>query len=242
MNLNRYDLQWILRRLPRTVVEAMKARPNTLFLAGGFIRSVIAQEEVNDVDLFITSIEQASPVALEISQNDPRKIHKTDNAFTVKDQLPVQIIFRWVFEDPQKCVESFDFTIAKAAVFWDGVEWQGICSDTFYEDLASKRLIYTSPVRNEDAGGSMLRLLKFYQRGYRIPLGSLGALMARMLSGVKQVNFDKRAIIGLKEWEAQMGQVLTGLLREVDPAIDPAHIAHLSDLDEKPAKLDTPTP
>ena len=62
--------------------------------------------------------------------------------------------------------------------------------------------------------------------------------MARMLSGVKQVNFDKRAIIGTQEWEAQMGHVLTGLLREVDPAIDPKHVAHLSDLEDKPNKAD----
>lgn len=237
-NLNRYDLQWILRRCPTSVLAAMKALPNSLFLAGGFIRSVIAKEQVNDIDLFITSVDQAHPVALELSHNDPRKIHKTDNAFTIKEQLPIQIIFRWVFENPEKCMESFDFTISKSAVFWDGSEWQGICSDTFYEDLAAKRLIYTSPVRNEDAGGSMLRLLKFYQRGYCITLGSLGSLMARMLSGVKQVNFDKRAIIGTQEWEAQMGHVLTGLLREVDPAIDPKHVAHLSDLEDKPNKAD----
>lgn len=220
----------------------MQARPKTLFLAGGFIRSVIAQEQVNDVDLFITSVDQAHPLALELSQNDPRKIHKTENAFTIKEKLPVQIIFRWVFDNPQQCMESFDFTIAKTAVFWDGLGWQGICSDTFYEDLAAKRLIYTSPIRNEDAGGSMLRLLKFYQRGYRIPLGSLGALMARMLSGVKQVNFDKRSIIEPREWEAQMGQVLTGLLREVDPAIDPKHLSHLSDLDDKPSTETPPQP
>ena len=54
--------------------------------------------------------------------------------------------------------------------------------------------------------------------------------------GEKRVNFDKRDVTEPKEWEAQMGQALTGLLREVDPSIDPKHVAHLSDLEDKPSE------
>ena len=52
-----------------------------------------------------------------------------------------------------------------------GGEYVGLCNIRFYPDLAARRLVYTSPLRNEDAGGSILRVLKFYQRGYRIPHG-----------------------------------------------------------------------
>ena len=95
--------------------------------------------------------------------------------------------------------------------------------DRFYADLAAKRLIYRSPLRNEDAGGSLLRVLKFYQRGYRIPLNSLGAVIARLVNAVDEEKIG--AFAG--NHEQKLAKVLTALLHEVDPAIDPEHIAHL---------------
>ena len=97
-------------------------------------------------------------------------------------------------------------------------KWCSACDPRFYADLAAKRLVYRSPERNEDAGGSMLRVLKFYQRGYRIPLDSLGAVIARLIQGVKDPILLN---------EPKLARTLSGLLREVDPDIDPNHIAHL---------------
>jgi hypothetical protein len=96
-------------------------------------------------------------------------------------------------------------------------------------------LVYLQPIRNEDAGGSMLRVLKFYQRGYRIPIDSLGQVISRLMTGVdisrihtEQKKFDKDSEIpGLVFDEQQLSKVVTGLLREVDPLIDPAHVSHL---------------
>lgn len=164
-----------------------------------------------------------------------RRVYETDNAFTVKGlKLPVQFIHRWTFPNPTSIMESFDFTVAKA-VFWyqpDNVKkgegtWMSLCDEAFYPDLAGKRLVYCSPVREEEPGGSLLRVLKFYQKGYRIPLDSFGRVIGRLLSGIEQVNFDKRSSMSKEKWEAQMGLLITGLLREVDPAIDPDHISHL---------------
>src|SRR5205823_1616619 len=81
------------------------------------------------------------------------------------------------------------------------------------------RLVYRRPKRNEDAGGSMLRVLKYYAKGYRIPLDSMGAVIARMMMGVE---WDK-----IRNSEDQLAEIVTGLLREVDPSIDPSHVAHL---------------
>jgi hypothetical protein len=65
----------------------------------------------------------------------------------------------------------------------------------------------------------MLRVLKFYQRGYRIPLDSLAMVIGRLMSGVnKSVRCgDENDIAG----------AVTGLLIEVDPQIDPNHTSHL---------------
>jgi hypothetical protein len=225
--LEKQDLQWALQRTPVPVLELMKRRGTRLLAAGGFIRSIIANEKVNDIDLFSPSKEEAWDAARELENGNAKTIYTTDNAYSVRLKRGVlaQFIHRWTFNKPEDMLNSFDFTIACAA-FWynpfDGA-WQSMVDDRFYADLAAKRLIYRVPVRNEDAGGSLLRVLKFYQRGYRIPLNSLGAVIARLVNAVDEEK------IGQFEGnhEQKLAKVLTALLHEVDPAIDPEHIAHL---------------
>ena len=227
--LDRMDLSWAVRRLPSNVRDLLKRHGPEIFLAGGYVRAVVANERVSDIDLFCPSKDHAAACAKELAGDG--KPHETDNAFTVRTRpVATQFIHRWTFSLPSQAIASFDFTIAQAAIWWTGEQWESCCSDRFYSDLAAKRLIYTSPDRNEDAGGSMLRVLKFYQRGYRIPLDSLGAVIARLNSGIAANSFAMHD-------QRQMAKVLTGLLREVDPNIDPDHIAHLpsaSDAEESP--------
>lgn len=66
-------------------------------------------------------------------------------------------------------------------------------------------------------------MLKFYKRGYRIPLDSAGAVVARLVRDVRWYS----------QPEADVAKVVTGLLHEVDPNIDPNHIAHLASLSDK---------
>lgn len=251
--LSWHDFQWCLKRTPRRVLELLRARPGTVFIGGGFVRAVIANEPVNDIDLFTTDKDSALSACrflldLKDGQKAGRKIHESDNAFTVKGlRLPIQIIHRWAYTEPAALMEYFDFTIAMAGFWWSltGSEetyvennevkmrpagkWNSICDPRFYEDLEAKRLRYTSPQRNEDAGGSMLRVLKFYQRGYRIPLNCLGAVVSRLVKGI---DFD--AVSGGTEAtrEKQIAKVISGLLREVDPNVDPEHIAHLPSIED----------
>jgi hypothetical protein len=239
--LNTHDLFLVRSRLPKAVVKLLKERP--VFLAGGFIRDTITGDKPHDIDLFAPSKDAAEAAALwvrnETFASDPSagKVFRSDNAFTVRTPThQIQLIHRWTFDDPAKCIESFDYTVAQAAMWWwtdpavppdlevpIKYEWRGICSTTFYEDLAARRLVYTMPKREEEPGGSMLRLIKFYQRGYRAPLTAIGQVMARCCLGVRDLQ-------GAIE-EDQLGRVLRGLLRDVDPAIDPDHIMHESEAD-----------
>jgi hypothetical protein len=140
---------------------------------------------------------------------------------------PVQIIHRWTYERPEDLIESFDFTVAKSVVWFDGKEWKSLTHDDFYADLAAKRLVYTKPQRNEDAGGSLLRVLKFYQKGYRIPLDSMAAVVARLVMGVDMTKLDGvSAQLGSTK-EETLGVILSSLLYEVDPLQDPQHLFHL---------------
>lgn len=228
--LLREDLKWCLTRLPKIVIELMKKEREKVFVSGGFIRSCIANEKINDIDLFTTNKEDALKFANQLAnERDECYIYETEFAYTVKGYVyPIQFIHKWTFESPESCVESFDFTIAKTAI-WKGKgiisDWCGICDERFYPDLAAHRLIYCNPIRNEEAGGSILRVLKFYQKGYRITLESLGAVVTRLMRGI---DLKKSPIITDDEWnEEHLSKVLSGLLREVDPTTDPNNLGHI---------------
>jgi hypothetical protein len=206
------------------LLQELKAHSERIFIAGGFIRAVVSREPVNDIDVFVASKGAAETLARVLAKN-PKDIHRSENALTVKSFNPViQIIHRWIFDSPKDVVESFDFTVCAASFFHDGDNWASVCDDRFYSDLASKRLTYRKPVRIEDAGGSALRLLKYYQRGYRVPIDSYAAILARMA-----VKLDLPALQHHDDVSREqiIAKVFQGLLREVDPSIDPGHISHL---------------
>lgn len=228
-----------------------------VFVGGGFLRAIVSGETISDIDVFTRDSAMADKLAVALVRQQigneatddevAKRIYRTPNALTLICFKPViQIIHRWVFppdpnvenfgkmSDGAKAVaDSFDFTVC-CAMFWRGHAevrdntgedkpawvWRSYVDQRFYADVAAKRLVYRRPTRVEDAGGSMLRVLKYYQRGYRIPLDSLGSVIARIAMAVDTETYGRRD-------EAQVAKVLTGLLREVDPNIDPSHVAHL---------------
>jgi len=213
--LNKYDLKFCVKRLPAALRDLLKKEDITV--AGGFIRAAIAAEKVNDVDLFISDKSKVDKWALSLADDERKNLYITDNATTVKNlSHPVQFITRWVYEFPEDILESFDFTICQAAFWWDRTSesWKSACSVDFYPDLAAKRLTYTSPIREEEPGGSMIRILKYYQRGYKIPLNDLASVITRLHFGVRDPSVE------LERYQT----VIRGLLYEVDPNADPDHI------------------
>lgn len=218
VDISEDDLSFIGSRLPGIVKDVMFEMPNQVCVAGGFIRSVIAGEPVNDVDLFGRSKEECQWIAGRIralASDHGLALNEvtTDNAITlVGGTYAIQIIHRWVYNHPLDVIPSFDFTVAMAAVWYvDGSDrLTGKCHHRFYQDLAAKRLVYTSPVRQEEAGGSMVRVLKFLGRGYRIPLESMAAVSARWM---QCVDLNR---VSLRD-EESIARVLAGALREVDP-------------------------
>jgi hypothetical protein len=211
------DVAWLVRRLPKRVRDLAEDMPNRLVIAGGFIRSCIANEVVNDVDLFPHSDDIGLVIDRLTKNITEAKIttYETENAITIHGlKYPTQVITRWKYDKPADVVLSFDFTIAQSAIWFAGSQWSSLCHENFYADLAAKRLKYTSPQRDEEPGGSMLRVLKFYQRGYRIPLEDLAKVISRMTVGIH----DQTAL--------PHEQIVYGLLRDVDPLVDPSHLMH----------------
>jgi hypothetical protein len=206
------DLRFVVTRIPKDVREMLMAQP--FFCGGGFIRETIAGGKVSDADIFGPSKGALLDAAEAFAKERRAKLHTTDNAITLlaKGRMPVQWITRWVFDDAQKCMESFDFTVCQAVIWFDNVHkvWKSVCADAFYSDLAAKRLVYTFPVRDEEAGGSMMRARKFLMRGYNIQAMSLGGVIARVAQKVNR--WDELD-------EKGRAQVIGGLLQEVDPLL-----------------------
>ena len=216
--LNPHDLFWAVRLLPKQVRNQMITYGARLVLGGGFVRSAVSGEKPNDIDLFTQTPEDAKLFADELAVGAKRKPYETGNALSVRlfPRHLVQYIHRWTYATPRALIESFDFTIACSALWFESGQWTSLIDDEFYSDLAAKRLVYRCPLRNEDSAGSLLRLLKFYQRGFRVPLDSLGSIVARAVKGL-DTDQDER----------ELGKEITLRLRVVDPAVDPTHEAHL---------------
>ena len=209
--LTKTDMQFVLSRLPRDVIKLIEKFP--LFVGGGFVRSTVAGERVSDIDIFGPDETTLKLAAQELCLLRKGRIHETQNALTLLSppRFPVQFIKRWLFTDLVALVESFDFTVCQAAikhVVGGNPKWVSHCSANFYSDLAAKRLVYTHPVRNEDAGGSILRMRKFLQRGYNIQAPSIAGVIARLID---KLDFERA------DNEKARAKVITGLLREVDP-------------------------
>lgn len=207
------DVAFVVRRIPKDVRELLTE--HKLLIAGGFIRETIAGTEPKDIDLFGGSKDFLGAVAAILADKREVKCHTTDNAITLlcPPRLPIQFITRWTFEQPEQLVESFDFTVCQAAIWWDRDlnQWASMASHGFYPDLAARRLVYTHPNREEEAGGSMLRARKFLQRGYSIQADSLAGVIARVAMKVRWEQINGQ--------ELEAAKVISGLLREVDPML-----------------------
>lgn len=226
--LTAIDLNFVVRRIPKDVRTLLEKNSSRLFLAGGFIRDTIGGMPVKDVDLLGADKHLLEESANElyhqrnIMQSDSHvKLHVTDNAITLLSppRAAVQFITRWTFGHAEPLLESLDFTICQAAIWMEGGQWRSMCSEGFYPDLAARRLVYTYPQREEEAGGSLMRVRKFLGRGWNIQADSLGGVVARVAMKIDWNKLPVDGEAGHYQREQAAGRVVSGLLREVDPLL-----------------------
>lgn len=174
------DLRRVVSRLPRDLAAMVTGN---VILGGGFIRDVISGEKPSDIDLFVSSKEEAESLRAAICGSSECDVVTTDNAITITRGrgLSIQIITRWLFDSPQALLGSFDFTVCCAAVFSNGGHWDSLVDPCFYSDLAARRLSYRSPKREEEPGGSLIRSYKFASRGFYVSPESIAKLVARVI-------------------------------------------------------------
>lgn len=206
MELTNSELHRLVSRLPGDIRGLLTSHPG-LVLGGGWVRDTLAAETPSDIDIFSPSYEAARKAADALVALRPGcRIFHTANAITVltNGRMPVQFITRWTYTEPRAVLSSFDFTVCQVILWHADSIWSGECHDTFFRDLAAKKLVYTSPQRVEAVGGSLLRVHKFVRRGYVIKADSFADVLTRFYSGIQGSKLP-------------IEQVILSLLREVDP-------------------------
>lgn len=199
--LDEIDVGRIVRRIPKALAGEMKEVRS--IIGGGFVRAVIAGEKPSDIDVFGPTAEIAKAMAKEFAKaTGAPEPHESENSLTVGGRPPVQFIHRWTYEDAERLLDSFDFTVGAAAIWWNGQAWASLADQRFYRDLAARRMVFRDP-RDNTAGGSLLRLQKFAARGYRASAYQVARVA---LSLAASAGADR---------DTQAG--LIRLIREVDP-------------------------
>lgn len=224
--LQRDDMRRVIRSMPKHLLAMLKA-DRSVFMAGGCIRAIIANEEVADWDIFGPDRAhlEAFMALLQsayVNEGTKARLYKTKNAITLLSppRTPVQAITRWTYGETSHLINDFDLTVARAALWFDGNEWKSVCDHRFYADLAARRLTYCFPRREEDAGGSLLRAVKFLRKGYSISPEDLAGVVDRVARAVDWSRVGAGGMVldaAITGGHMTSARVIAGILREVDP-------------------------
>lgn len=193
------DLESCVEAFPPAVRDTLKV--DVCCVAGGFIRDTVLHDAPKDIDIFTTSEVAARDIARRLFDRAPyarlgwagKHLIETGKALTIvngyKGPAP-QVIFKWVFPGGMdRVIDAFDFTIAQAAIWWDGQKFVSRCAPTFYTDIESQELVYNSP-EHKDTLGSMLRVMKFYRAGYSINNEHLSKVLAEICTEFSRMDFS----------------------------------------------------
>lgn len=167
-NLELDDVLWSASRLPEVLAVALQQMKEVAFVGGGHVRGCIAREEPSDVDVFTQSAAGTAELQGLLGKSLDKPF-QTEFALTFSgSHRPIQLITKWHFTNLDDLLDHFDFTVSRAGISWGGKGWWGRCDHRFYRDLASRRLrLATSPGREAlEAGGTLLRLVKYARKGY----------------------------------------------------------------------------
>jgi hypothetical protein len=164
--LRRRDVERIVNGLPENV--RLFLEEHDVYLAGGFIRDVLANKRPHDIDIFGPERELADfDMAAELT------ITPWAKTFTQSgDRLPIQLVTGFPVSDPYTLLDRFNFTVNQAAIWRSGLtqQWMSLCSDDFYQDLAARQLVFTCTQTPAGAAKTLEKMLVFVSEGWAISL------------------------------------------------------------------------
>jgi len=173
-------------------------------IAGGAIRSVFANEEISDYDIYFTCKKDLEKfikiIEDEDKEDDFRKVSFTESAITYKflhsyPKVVLQvIILPELMTIAENIIKQFDFTICMGA--YDINKDEFILHDKFLEHLSRKELYYNIACKYPIC--SMYRVKKYLNKGYCIS-GIEMVKLALSINNLKMDNYKdlKKQLIGI---------------------------------------------
>ncbi len=188
--MDKIDANKLFDSLPMQVKTTLLKYQGNVYVGGGYLRDSILGEKVKDIDLFSTYGVQTQVREYLKSISDSYFTSNNATTFYIKGQPTFQLITKWTYQDAQDMIKDFDFTINQIGLYVKDNKPIVVYLDEFLEDIASKTLTYTQPIREENCAGSLLRMVKFLGRGYTIDRKNLAALIGRAVSALPNVSME----------------------------------------------------
>lgn len=157
------EYQRVIASIPEHIQEQLKT--NDILVAGGFIRDILVDLPVSDLDIFCKTDEIAKTLAE--YGNDGLGVVKTECSYTVlHGDLKIQYIYCRPFTDPDSLINEFDFTCCGVALKWEGGYWKYYAVAGFEEDTRDQVLVFRNADYNRGNLGALSRAFKFTARGW----------------------------------------------------------------------------
>lgn len=141
---------------------------NRVFIAGGAIRAVFANEQISDYDVYFRNESDRKNFLCDC-EDDLEKVFESNNAITFKTKdgkITIQaIILDELLSDSANGIfNEFDFSICMGA--YDFLSKEFVLHEKFLEHLSSRELFYN--INSKYPIASMARMRKYLKKGYRI--------------------------------------------------------------------------
>jgi len=149
------------------------------FVAGGAIRSIFTNEEINDIDIYPKTYEDTYEI-LEYMKSNYALLSCTDKSvmfYSSNHTYKYNIVTFREFNTAKDIFDSFDYTIVMGA--YDNTTDEFVFHEDFFVDNTSRSLIF-----NKKTGYpviSLLRLYKYYDRGYKFNKITLIQIVSEIL-------------------------------------------------------------
>lgn len=176
-------------------------------VAGGAVSSAFLGQPPKDIDIFTDTRETALALAEELikARGDEGTVVVTPNSITIpcsrkdRPRPALQVII--ASHGPlREILEGFDFTICQGAIYYEDSNMAGLRSTTYFPDLMTKKLVYTSSEKGcYDPAGTLRRMVKFLGQGYTIDLDDVARIVDDVLgSGCETAAQIYGAMTGLR--------------------------------------------
>lgn len=139
--------------------------PKGAFIAGGALTSAFTNSNINDVDIYFKTKEDFIESIYNAYDENLWCVSATDRAVTfVRDDCIIQLMHFDFFPTAEAVFDAFDYTVCMAAYDIDAEDF--IFQEDFMKHAAQRKLSFHSGTRYPY--NSLLRVLKYQQRGYTI--------------------------------------------------------------------------